>query len=112
MIRISSFAASVQPSATLAAGAKARALKAQGVKVYDFSLGEPDFNTPRHICEAAEKAMASGQTHYTPAGGTLDVKKAVARWYGKMYGFECGPEHVLVSNGAKHSIHNAIVVTV
>jgi aspartate aminotransferase len=112
MIRLSELAKSVQPSATLAAGAKARALKNQGIKVYDFSLGEPDFNTPRHICEAAEKAMASGQTHYTPAGGTAELKKAIAEWYKRTYGLECGPEHVLVSNGAKHSIHNALVATV
>ncbi len=58
MIRISQLAASVQPSATIAAGAKARQLKAAGVKVFDFSLGEPDFDTPKHICDAAEKAAA------------------------------------------------------
>jgi len=66
MIRISTLAASVKPSATLAAGAKARQLKATGIKVLDFSLGEPDFSTPKHICEAAEKAALAGQTHYTP----------------------------------------------
>ena len=112
MIRISTLASSVQPSATLAAGAKARVLKSQGITVYDFSLGEPDFNTPRHICAAAEKAMANGQTHYTPAGGTAELKKAIAAWYDRTYGFQCGPENVLVSNGAKHSIHNALAATV
>jgi aspartate aminotransferase len=112
MIRISQLAASVQPSATLAAGAKARQLKAAGVKVYDFSLGEPDFNTPKHICEAAEKAALAGQTHYTPTSGTPEVKAAIARWYGRFHGLECGPEHVIVSNGAKHSIHNALAATV
>lgn len=112
MIRISALADSVQPSATLAAGAKARVLKSKGITVYDFSLGEPDFNTPRHICAAAEQAMASGQTHYTPAGGTAELKKAIAAWYGRTYGLTCGPEHVLVSNGAKHSIHNALAATV
>ena len=54
MIRISTLAASVKPSATLAAGAKARQLKAAGIKVLDFSLGEPDFNTPKHICDATK----------------------------------------------------------
>ncbi len=112
MIRISPLASSVQPSATLAAGAKARELKAKGVKVFDFSLGEPDFDTPKHICEAAEKAMRSGQTHYTPAGGTPELRKAVAAWYGKTYGLQCGPENVLISNGAKHSIHTALAATV
>lgn len=111
MIRISKLASSVQPSATMAAAAKARELKAAGVKVFDFSLGEPDFNTPKHICDAATTAMAKGHTHYTPSGGTADVKKAIARWYGKFHNLECGPEHIIVSNGAKHTIHNAIVAT-
>ncbi len=112
MIRISKMAAAVQPSATIAAAAKARELKAAGIKVFDFSLGEPDFDTPKHICEAATVAMAKGQTHYTPSSGTAEVKKAIARWYGKVHGFECGPEHVIVSNGAKHSIHNTLAATV
>jgi aspartate aminotransferase len=112
MIRISQLASSVQPSATLAAGAKARELKAKGVKVFDFSLGEPDFDTPKHVCDAAVKAMRSGQTHYTPAGGTAELRKAVASWYGKIHGFQCGPENVLISNGAKHSIHTALAATV
>ncbi|MGL6095469.1 MAG: aminotransferase class I/II-fold pyridoxal phosphate-dependent enzyme, partial [Fimbriiglobus sp.] len=112
MIRISTLASSVQPSATLAAGAKARELRAKGVTVYDFSLGEPDFDTPKHICAAAEEAMRTGHTHYTPAGGTADLKKAIARWYGRTYGFPCGPENVIVSNGAKHSIHNVLAATV
>jgi aspartate aminotransferase len=112
MIRISQLAASVQPSATLAAGAKARQLRAAGVKVYDFSLGEPDFNTPKHICEAAEKAALAGQTHYTPTSGTPEVKAAIARWYGRFHGLDCAAENVIVSNGAKHSIHNALAATV
>jgi aspartate aminotransferase len=112
MIRVSDFAASVLPSATLAAGAKARALRAKGVTVYDFSLGEPDFNTPAHICEAAMRAMAAGQTHYTPASGTPAARKAVADWYGRTYGYAVGPENVILSNGAKHSIHNVLVATV
>jgi aspartate aminotransferase len=109
MIRISKLAASVKPSATLAAGAKARELRAKGIAVLDFSLGEPDFNTPKHICDAATAAMAAGQTHYTPAGGTIELKKAIASYYGRTQGFDCGPEHVIISNGAKHSIHNALV---
>lgn len=112
MIRISKLAGSIQPSATLAAGAKARQLRQSGVKVFDFSLGEPDFNTPKHICDAAEKAMLAGQTHYTPSSGTAEVKAAIARWYKKVHGYEFGPECVIVSNGAKHSIHNTLAATV
>src|SRR6476620_6750665 len=74
MLPISKMAAAVKPSATLAAGAKARQLKAEGKTIHDFSLGEPDFNTPAHICEAAAKAMQQGQTHYTPAGGLAELK--------------------------------------
>jgi aspartate aminotransferase len=112
MIAISKLAASVQPSATLAAAAKARELKAKGVKVYDFSLGEPDFSTPEHICAAAAAAVKAGHTHYTPANGLPEVRRAVAEWYGRYHGFKVGPEQVLLSNGAKQSIHNALAATV
>lgn len=112
MIRTSKLAASVKPSATIAAGTKARQLKAAGIKVLDFSLGEPDFNTPQHICDAAEKAAESGQTHYTPTAGTAEVKAAICKWYKAFHGLDCTPEQVIVSNGAKHSIHNALAATV
>jgi len=112
MIRTSKLAASVKPSATIAAGTKARQLKAAGIKVLDFSLGEPDFNTPAHICDAAEKAAESGQTHYTPTAGTAEVKAAICKWYKAFHGLDCTPEQVIVSNGAKHSIHNALAATV
>jgi len=112
MLPISKMAAAVQPSATLAAGAKARQLKSQGVAVFDFSLGEPDFNTPAHIIAAAHKAMLEGHTHYTPAGGLAEVKSCIARWYGKTYNLAVTPEQVIVSNGAKHSLHNALAAMV
>jgi aspartate aminotransferase len=112
MIAISKLAAAVQPSATLAAGAKAKQMKAEGLAVYDFSLGEPDFPTPEHICAAAAKAMQDGHTHYTPAAGIPELRKAIARWYEKTYGIRYSPEQVVVSNGAKHSIHNALCATV
>jgi aspartate aminotransferase len=112
MIRTSKLAATVQPSATLAAGAKARQLKASGINVFDFSLGEPDFPTPKHICDAANRAMAAGHTHYTPAGGTAELKTAIAKWYGRFHNLDVKTENVLVSNGAKHSIHTALAATV
>ncbi|MCI0464434.1 MAG: pyridoxal phosphate-dependent aminotransferase [Gemmataceae bacterium] len=108
MISISKMASSVQPSATLAAGARARQLRAEGVQVFDFSLGEPDFNTPEHICRAAVKAMQGGQTRYTPASGIPELRGAVARFYQKTYGLQLSAEQVLISNGAKHSIHNVL----
>jgi aspartate aminotransferase len=112
MIAISKLAASVKPSATLAAGAKARELRAKGVQVFDFSIGEPDFNTPAHICAAADAAMKAGHTHYTPTNGLPEVRKAVAGWYKKYHSLEVAPDQVLISNGAKHSIHNALAATV
>jgi aspartate aminotransferase len=108
MIRISSLASSVQPSATLAAGAKARQMKATGIKVFDFSLGEPDFNTPAHICKAADDAMAAGHTHYTPVNGIPELKTAICKWYKSYHNFDCTPDMIIVSNGAKHSIHNTL----
>ena len=111
-IPISKMAAGVQPSATLAAGAKARQLKSQGIHVYDFSLGEPDFLTPEHICKAAYDAMKAGHTHYTPAAGIAELRKAIANLYQKTYGLEVNPEQIIVSNGAKHSIHNVLAATV
>jgi len=112
MIRTSKLAGSVQPSATLAAGAKAKQMKAAGIAVFDFSLGEPDFDTPKHIQASAVEAMAKGHTHYTPAGGTAELKTAIAKWYGRTYGLEAKAENILVSNGAKHSIHTLLAATV
>ena len=112
MIRTSKLAESVKPSATLAAGAKAKQMKAAGIDVSDFSLGEPDFDTPAHIQAAAVEGMTKGHTHYTPAGGTAELKTAIAGWYGRTYGLEAKAENVIVSNGAKHSIHTALAAAV
>ena len=107
MIPISKMAAAVRPSATMAAGAKAKQLKAAGKTVYDFSLGEPDFDTPAHICQAAYQAMLQGNTHYTAASGIVELRAAVARCYTKM-GLGVHADQVLITNGAKHVIHNAL----
>jgi aspartate aminotransferase len=112
MIAVSKMAAAVQPSATLAAGAKAKQMKAEGITVYDFSLGEPDFPTPEHICAAAVKAMQQGHTRYTAAAGVPELRSAVARSYQRIHGLSYTPEKVLISNGAKHSLHNALAATV
>ena len=77
-----------------------------GKKVYDFSVGEPDFTTPQHICDAAQAAMKAGHTHYTVASGIPELKKAIAKAYQKRNGLEYTPAQVVVSNGAKHSLHN------
>jgi aspartate aminotransferase len=108
MIPVSKLAASVEPSATLVAGARARQLRARGAPVLDFSLGEPDFPTPEHICEAAYRAMRAGHTHYTAANGIVELREAVARRYRETYGIDCSADSVMISNGAKHSLHNAL----
>src|SRR5436190_8503487 len=112
MMSLSKMAAAVQPSATLAAGAKARQMKAEGLHVFDFSLGEPDFPTPEHICAAAVKAMKDGHTHYTPAPGIPELRKAVAASYQKTYGITYTAEQVVISSGAKHSLCTALAALV
>ena len=98
----------IAPSATLAMGAAAKKLKSQGIAVMDFALGEPDFNTPLNIQEAAIKAMRSGQTHYTPPAGTNELREAVAAHYTGR-GLPTKMSQVIISNGAKQSIHNALM---
>jgi aspartate aminotransferase len=99
----------IAPSATLAMAAEAKRLKSQGIPVLDFALGEPDFGTPRNIQEAAIRAMTTGQTHYTPAAGIPELRSAVADLYTNQHGLPTEPAQVVISNGAKHSIHNALM---
>ncbi len=99
----------IAPSATLAMGAEARKLKSQGVEVLDFALGEPDFDTPANIQEAAIRAMKSGKTHYTPPAGIPELRSAVAELYTRLHGLPTDAAQVVISNGAKHSIHNALM---
>ncbi|MFN3160264.1 MAG: pyridoxal phosphate-dependent aminotransferase [Rubinisphaera brasiliensis] len=107
-MKFSPAVSSLQPSATIAAATKAKELKAQGKTIYEFTLGEPDFNTPLHIREAAIEAMNSGKTHYTPAGGVPDLLKAICQAAKRDYNLDIEPQNVVVSNGAKHSIHNVL----
>src|SRR5262249_41248010 len=99
----------IEPSATLAMAAEAKRLKAQGLEILDFALGEPDFNTPANILEAAVKAMRSGHTHYTPAAGMSELRQAVAEHYSRHHGLQTEMAQVVISNGAKQSIHNALM---
>jgi aspartate aminotransferase len=108
LLRLSPACQTLKPSATIAAAAKAKELKAKGITVYDFTLGEPDFNTPAHIRQAAIAAMEAGHTHYTASGGIPELKKAVCQLYQRDYGLSFQPNQVLISNGAKHSIHNVL----
>ena len=103
---LSERARKIKPSATLAIDAKAKALKAQGVDVINFGVGEPDFDTPEHIKEAAIKAIRDGFTKYTPVGGTDDLKDAVIDKFKADNGVACSREEIIVSCGAKHSLYN------
>ena len=105
-MKISQRLQQLEPSATMAMAAKAKELKAAGEHVVDFSLGEPDFDTPRHICQAAARAMQEGHTHYTAASGIPELKAAIAKQYQQRHGLEYQPQQVVVSNGAKHALHN------
>lgn len=104
--------AALQPSATLAMAAKAKELKASGRKVISLSLGEPDFNTPAHICDAAAKAMAEGKTRYTVASGIPELKEAICKFYKNRHSLEYKPANITVSNGAKHCLHNVFTVLI
>jgi aspartate aminotransferase len=108
--KISRIIQALEPSATLAMAAKARELKATGKTVYDLSVGEPDFTTPAHICQAAVEAMKAGHTHYTVASGIPELKKAVVEQYRAAHGLEYAPGQVVVANGAKHALHNVFTV--
>lgn len=96
----------IKPSATLAVSAKASALKAQGKAVINLGVGEPDFDTPINIKEAAKKAIDSGFTKYTAVEGILDLRKAVCEKFQRDNGLKYTPEQILVSNGGKQSFFN------
>ena len=98
----------IEPSPTLAVSAKAKALKAKGIDVISFGAGEPDFDTPVHIKEAAKKALDAGDTKYTLVEGTIPLRKAVAAWLGKAHGLTFDVSEIIVSSGAKQSLFNAI----
>jgi len=102
----------VEPSPTLAVSAKAAKLKAAGIDVVSFGAGEPDFDTPVHIKDAAKKALDAGATKYTLVEGTVPLRKAVAAWIGKAHGLTIDPAEVIVSSGAKQSIYNAVFALV
>ncbi len=99
----------IAPSATLAMGAEARRLKAKGIEVLDFALGEPDFNTPENIQQAAFTAIRQGQTHYTPPSGIPELRQALATHYTRHHQLPTQPAEVVISNGAKQSLHNALM---
>lgn len=105
--RIANRMLALAPSLTLAISAKAKAMKAAGESVVSFGVGEPDFNTPEHIINAAKAALDAGHTKYTPSSGLLPLRKAICEKFQKDNGLSYEPSQIIVSNGAKHSIFNA-----
>jgi len=106
--RISTRLASLQPSATLAVDARAKALKAAGEDVIGFGAGEPDFPTPGHIVEAAVAAARDPKNHrYTPTAGLPELREAVVAKTARDSGLQIAPNQVLITNGGKHAIANA-----
>jgi len=108
---ISARAASLSPSMTLVIDAKAKQMKAEGQDVVGFGAGEPDFDTPAHIKEAAIKALNDGFTKYTPSSGIPELRQAVADKLKKDNGLTYKASQVIISNGGKHSCYNAIMAT-
>jgi len=105
---LSTISSHVQASTTLAIDALAKQMKADGIDVIGFGAGEPDFNTPDHIKQAAELALQNNVTRYTPAAGTITLKKAICKRVLDDCGVEYKPSEVVVSSGAKHCIYLAL----
>lgn len=104
--RVAKRMSAISPSLTLAVSAKAKAMKQAGENVVNFGVGEPDFNTPEHIIQAAKAALDNGHTKYTPSSGLLPLRKAICEKFKRDNGLEYEPSQIIVSNGAKHSIFN------
>ncbi len=109
-MELSKRAMSIQPSSTLTISAKAAELKAAGKNIVTFGVGEPDFDTPLHIRQAAKQAIDDGKTRYTPAAGTPALRQAVCNKLKRDNQLDYEPAQIIISNGAKHSLMNAFQV--
>ncbi len=109
--KISRRAASLSPSLTLAIDSKAKQMKAEGQDVVGFGAGEPDFDTPQHIKDAAIKALQEGFTKYTPASGIPELRQAIADKFKRENGLNYKPSQIVVSCGGKHSCFNVMLAT-
>jgi aspartate aminotransferase len=110
-MEISARAAQLSPSLTLSIDSKAKAMKAEGIDVCGFGAGEPDFDTPEHIKQAAIAALEAGFTKYTPSAGLPELRQAIAEKLEADNQLSYRPSQVVVSSGAKHSCYNAILAT-
>ncbi len=107
-MKISKRAQDVPASATIAVTSRAKQLKAQGVDVIGFGAGEPDFDTPDYIKEAAIEALKAGRTKYTPAAGIVELRTAIADKLKKENGLDYSPDQIIVNIGGKHSVYEAM----
>lgn len=105
-LTLSRKAQEVKPSSTLAITAKAKEMKEQGIDVVGFGAGEPDYNTPQNVCDAAIKAINDGFTKYTPASGTNELKEAICKKCQDFNHLTYKPNQIVISNGGKHSLSN------
>lgn len=108
---LSSRIARTRISASAAAAQRARELRAAGIDIIELAQGEPDFNTPDHIIEAATRAMRAGQTHYTPVDGTPELKAAIIAKFRRENGLAYQPENISAGAGGKQVLHNALMAT-
>ncbi len=111
-MQISERMSSVKPSLTLAMNAKALELKEQGVMVTSLAVGEPDFPTPKHICEAAKAAIDARFCRYTAVPGIVELRRAVCDYYRNQYDLELGTENILCSAGGKHALFNYLMTVI
>ena len=112
MVHLSNRLNRLAPSATLAMSQKSSEMKAQGIDVINMSVGEPDFNTPDHIKEAAKKAVDENWSRYSPVPGYPDLRKAVVEKLKRENGLDYSVSEILVSNGAKQAVCNAVMALV
>ena len=110
MIELSNRVSKVTPSSTLAITAKAKELKASGLDVIGLGAGEPDFNTPENIIQAAYRSMEEGHTKYTPAGGQAELKRAIIGKFKRDQGLDYNASEIIVTNGAKHALYTLFQV--
>jgi aspartate aminotransferase len=111
MALLSARVARARISASAATAQRTRELRAAGVSIIALAQGEPDFNTPEHVIEAAHRAMRAGETHYTPVDGTPELKAAIVAKFRRENGIECTAENVSAGAGGKQILHNALMAT-
>ena len=109
MKELSRVASAVHESSTLKVDSLAKKMKAEGYDVVGFGTGEPDFDTPKNITEAAIAAMNAGKTKYTPAAGLPELRQAVADRLRLDYGVEYDPSEIVVASGAKHNVYITLI---